>query len=102
VATAAGADQSRFESQVEAPDGVKPTVVVKEPGSHAAPLLAEPFPAAKLIFLLRDGRDVVDSRPGAWRENLLAAEQEAMHEALGEALEDIRLRERGSRADAQV
>ena len=30
MATAAGADQSRFESQVEAPDGVKPTVVVSQ------------------------------------------------------------------------
>ncbi|MGN6216681.1 MAG: sulfotransferase [Solirubrobacterales bacterium] len=35
--------------------------VVKEPGSHAAPLLAELFPESKVIFLLRDGRDVVDS-----------------------------------------
>lgn len=35
--------------------------VVKEPGSHVAPLLAELFPQSKLIFLLRDGRDVVDS-----------------------------------------
>jgi hypothetical protein len=48
-----------------------PTYVVKEPGSHAAPLLAELFPESKLIFLLRDGRDVVDSwldayQDGAW------------------------------------
>jgi sulfotransferase family protein len=35
--------------------------VVKEPGSHVAPLLAELFPESKVIFLLRDGRDVVDS-----------------------------------------
>jgi hypothetical protein len=35
--------------------------VVKEPGSHVAPFLAELFPASKVIFLLRDGRDVVDS-----------------------------------------
>jgi LPS sulfotransferase NodH len=35
--------------------------VVKEPGSQVAPLLAELFPASKVIFLLRDGRDVVDS-----------------------------------------
>jgi LPS sulfotransferase NodH len=35
--------------------------VVKEPGSHAAPLLAELFPRSKVVFLLRDGRDVVDS-----------------------------------------
>lgn len=35
--------------------------VVKEPGSHVAPFLAELFPESKVIFLLRDGRDVVDS-----------------------------------------
>jgi len=35
--------------------------VVKEPGSHAAPLLTELFPTSRVIFLLRDGRDVVDS-----------------------------------------
>lgn len=42
--------------------------VVKEPGSHAAPLLAELFPASKVIFLLRDGRDVVDSWLDAYRD----------------------------------
>jgi ribosomal protein L34E len=35
--------------------------VVKEPGSHVAPLLTKLFPESKVIFLLRDGRDVVDS-----------------------------------------
>jgi hypothetical protein len=55
--------QSGFESQVEQSDGdVRlPVVVVKEPGSHVAPLLTDLFPASKMIFLLRDGRDVVDS-----------------------------------------
>jgi Sulfotransferase family len=48
-----------------------PVVVVKEPGSHVADLLLSLFPASRLIFLLRDGRDVVDSwlaayRPGSW------------------------------------
>jgi hypothetical protein len=42
-------------------DPASSTFVVKEPGSHAAPFLAELFPASKVIFLLRDGRDVVDS-----------------------------------------
>jgi Sulfotransferase family len=55
---------ARFEAQ--APEaGVDPAraaaFVVKEPGSHVAPFLAELFPASKVIFLLRDGRDVVDS-----------------------------------------
>jgi hypothetical protein len=52
-------------------------VVIKEPnGSHAAPLIMSLLPESRLIFLLRDGRDVVDSQlslngPGglsaAWR-----------------------------------
>jgi hypothetical protein len=51
--------------------GVDPLVVVKEPGSHIADLLLSLFPASRMIFLLRDGRDVVDSwldahRAGAW------------------------------------
>ena len=38
------------------------TVVVKEPnGSLAAPLLLSLTPGARLLFLVRDGRDVVDS-----------------------------------------
>jgi Sulfotransferase family len=64
---------SRFEAQA-GDAGAEPgdaTYLVKEPGSHAAPLLSELFPGSKLIFLLRDGRDVVDSwldgyRDGAW------------------------------------
>lgn len=65
---------SRFEAQAAGALGNgagPPSFVVKEPGSHAAPLLAELFPDSKLVFLLRDGRDVVDSwldgyRQGAW------------------------------------
>jgi hypothetical protein len=65
---------ARFEAQAEEALGNgsgPPSFVVKEPGSHAAPLLAELFPDSKLVFLLRDGRDVVDSwldgyRHGAW------------------------------------
>jgi hypothetical protein len=56
---------ARFEAQaadagVADPDAAA-AYVVKEPGSHVAPLLAELFPESKVIFLLRDGRDVVDS-----------------------------------------
>lgn len=66
--------QARFEAQAgEALDDFAgpPNYVVKEPGSHVAPLLAELFPRSKLIFLLRDGRDVVDSwlaahQDGSW------------------------------------
>ncbi|HEX8688652.1 MAG TPA: sulfotransferase [Solirubrobacterales bacterium] len=66
---------SRFEAQAEetfaAGDGRPPAYVIKEPGSHAAPLLIDLFPASKIVFLLRDGRDVVDSwldgyRNGSW------------------------------------
>lgn len=64
---------ARFEAQARDLDGLsaRPTYVVKEPGSHAAPLLAELFPESKVIFLLRDGRDVVDSwldayQTGSW------------------------------------
>jgi hypothetical protein len=56
---------ARFDAQAEelglADPAAAAAYVVKEPGSHAAPLLAELFPASKVIFLLRDGRDVVDS-----------------------------------------
>jgi Sulfotransferase family len=65
---------SRFDAQArdgaEGPDS-KPLVIVKEPGSHIADLLMSLFPGSRMIFLLRDGRDVVDSwldahRAGAW------------------------------------
>jgi hypothetical protein len=66
--------RARFEAQAEEVGlaaSVTPTFVVKEPGSHAAPFLAELFPASKVVFLLRDGRDVVDSwldayQAGSW------------------------------------
>jgi hypothetical protein len=65
---------SRFEAQAEGPpcpDCGTSVYVVKEPGSHAAPLLVDLFPCSKVVFLLRDGRDVVDSwldgyRDGSW------------------------------------
>jgi hypothetical protein len=43
-------------------------VVVKEPGSQEADLLLSLFPESRLIFLLRDGRDVVDSWIDAYRD----------------------------------
>jgi hypothetical protein len=48
------------------------TVVVKEPnGSQSADVLMAAMPRSRLLFLLRDGRDVVDSEvaanePGSW------------------------------------
>ena len=50
-----------------------PTVVVKEPGSQAAEIIMSMFPRAGLIFLLRDGRDVVDSWLDAYKSGLVGA-----------------------------
>jgi hypothetical protein len=52
-----------------------PLVIVKEPnGSIGADFVMSLLPRARLIFLLRDGRDVVDSMidalaPGSWLES---------------------------------
>ncbi len=69
---------TRFEAEVdEAVDaGADPAspVVIKEPGSHVADELLRLFPGSGMVFLLRDGRDVVDSwlaayRPGSWAQS---------------------------------
>ena len=66
---------SRFMAQARdvAPGHAGPRIVVKEPGSQAAGLLTSLFPESNLIFLLRDGRDVVDSwldayQSGSWAQ----------------------------------
>lgn len=62
---------ARFEAQAAEAgvgDAEEAAFVVKEPGSHVAPFLAELFPQSKVIFLLRDGRDVVDSWLDAYSE----------------------------------
>jgi hypothetical protein len=57
-----------------------PLVIVKEPnGSMGADLVMSLLPRARIIFLLRDGRDVVDSMldaqaPGGWLESPSDAE----------------------------
>jgi len=66
--------KTRFLAHVTgAPDaGAVPLVVVKEPnGSQAADLILAAVPKSRAIFLLRDGRDVVDSElaglaPDGW------------------------------------
>lgn len=67
--------RARYEPQIaedaRASNIAEPLVVVKEPAAHAADLLVEMFPESRVVFLLRDGRDVVDSwldayRDGAW------------------------------------
>src|SRR5438067_6587958 len=65
---------TRFDAEVAeatSDEDAEPLVVVKEPGSQIADLLLSLFPESRMIFLLRDGRDVVDSwlaahRRGAW------------------------------------
>jgi len=51
-----------------------PMVVVKEPGSHVADLLFDLFPDSRLVWLLRDGRDVVDSWVDAYSRDSWALE----------------------------
>jgi hypothetical protein len=70
---------TRFAAQADeiaAERGVSdPLIAVKDPGaSGVAELISEIFPRSRLLFLLRDGRDVVDSwldayRKGAWGMN---------------------------------
>lgn len=60
--------EARFEAQAVGEEPGGGAYVVKEPGSHVAPFLAELFPQSKVIFLLRDGRDVVDSWLDAYSE----------------------------------
>jgi hypothetical protein len=55
----------------------RPIVVVKEPGSHAADTIMDLFPQSSLIFLLRDGRDVVDSWLDAYRDGSWATDEGA-------------------------
>jgi Sulfotransferase family len=77
-----GLISARFEAQAReqvsedggADDSI---VVVKEPGSHAADTIMDLFPESCLIFLLRDGRDVVDSWLDAYRDGSWATEEGA-------------------------
>ena len=65
-------------------------VVVKEPGSHAADILMSLFPGAGLIFLLRDGRDVVDSWLDAYKAGSWALEEGAYPVGAGDRMAFIR------------
>jgi Sulfotransferase family len=73
---------ARFEAQaaqdIEEAGGIDdPIVVVKEPGSHAADTIMDLFPGSSLIFLLRDGRDVVDSWLDAYKDGSWATDEGA-------------------------
>jgi hypothetical protein len=60
------------ERTAERYDVKSPLVLLKEvSGAHAAPLVMSMFPRSRLVFLVRDGRDMVDShiaasQPGGW------------------------------------
>ena len=69
---------ARFGAQLaDAGGGPDSVLVVKEPGSHAADLLLDALPGSRLIFLLRDGRDVVDSWLDAYQRDSWAIEEGA-------------------------
>lgn len=56
------------------------TVIVKEPnGSCGAPLLMEALPGSRMVLLLRDGRDVIDSlidaNSGGWLDQWVGGRQ---------------------------
>ena len=74
--------EARFAAQAAETGAYRPRVVVKEPGSQAAGLLLSLFPRSRLIFLLRDGRDVVDSWLAAYRDGSWAQEEGAFPLAL--------------------
>jgi hypothetical protein len=73
--------RARYEPQIaedaEARGIEDPLVVVKEPAAHAADLLVEMFPSSRVIFLLRDGRDVVDSWLDAYSDGAWAMQEGA-------------------------
>ena len=63
---------TRFEAQLAADGRRDALCVIKEPnGAQAAGMLFDTLPASRLLWMLRDGRDVVDSEldavaSGAW------------------------------------
>jgi hypothetical protein len=70
---------ARFDAEADesgAPPGER-SIVVKEPGSHVAGTLLSLFPRSRLIFLLRDGRDVIDSWLAAYQPDTWAIGQGA-------------------------
>lgn len=68
---------ARFATQAAEGGSRDPLVIVKEPGSQAAGLLLSLFPRSRLVFLLRDGRDVVDSWLAAYQSGTWAQEEGA-------------------------
>jgi len=70
-----------------ATDDINSLLVVKEPkGAKAAPLIMSVLPHARLLFMVRDGRDVVDSGldglSGGWVTEAFGAKVETREERL--------------------
>ncbi len=80
---------ARLAAQVDAVThdfGVRGPVVIKEPnGSIGASFVMSLLPRSRLLFLLRDGRDVVDSMvdaqmPGGWLESPIQGRAEQLRQ----------------------
>lgn len=75
----------------------EPAVIVKEPnGSHGAEFMMSVLPRARLIFLLRDGRDVIDSlmdamSAGGWLAQPYMRRMESPEERLAFARSESRV-----------
>lgn len=68
---------AQLESELGGPPGPESVCVVKEPGSQSAGMLLSMFPRSHLVFLLRDGRDVVDSWLAAYQRGSWAIDEGA-------------------------
>jgi hypothetical protein len=92
---------TRLAAQVEAAERefgvVDPAVIVKEPnGSYGAGFTMSLLPRARLIFLVRDGRDVIDSlmdgmRTGGWLDHRTMRRMETAEERLAFAGAEARV-----------
>jgi hypothetical protein len=70
--------EARFTAEAEEQRGRnRRATFVKEPGSQAIDLLLSLFPSSNLIWLLRDGRDVVDSWIDAYQRDSWAIDEGA-------------------------
>lgn len=80
--------RGRFHAHIAAQGRVPPSqavVVIKEPnGSQAADMIMQALPRARILFLLRDGRDVVDSELAAHQEGSWMSERTAVVRGVSE------------------
>jgi hypothetical protein len=74
----------------------EPVVIVKEPnGSHGAEFMMSLLPRARLIFLVRDGRDIIDSlidgmTKGGWLDKGYMQRMETAEDRLAFATSEAR------------